>query len=87
MIQIIQFFITLFENKSQYFLRRMKAMSLKQYISEVERVSYNIEKILEKTDSNEEKVKLFFAYYRMLTLLQDSIITATSPKNRTNKRI
>lgn len=57
-------------------------MSVKQCVSEVEKVSYNIEKILEKTDSNKEKIELFYTYYKMLILLQDSIINITYPKKK-----
>ncbi|WP_297890200.1 hypothetical protein [Sulfurihydrogenibium sp.] len=57
-------------------------MSVKQCVSEVEKVSYNIEKILEKTDSNKEKIELFSTYYKMLILLQDSIINITYPKKK-----
>lgn len=57
-------------------------MSLKQCVSEVEKVSYNIEKILEKADSSKERIELFSTYYKMLILLQDSIINITYPEKK-----
>ncbi len=49
-------------------------MSVKQYVTEVEKVSNNVEKILEKTKTKEELIELFFTYYKMLNLIENSLI-------------